>query len=160
VSNRVTLAQLRDMTADQAAGLPVDQIAALLEDMAELKADTKRLDDLLHQALSLRYGDQATALRRGEGKDTGTVTVADGDFLIRADLPKKVEWDEAGLASVERQLTEMGEPAGEYIQVRRVVSEAAFQKWPSSLQGMFLPHRTVGVGRPTFKVERAKRSAA
>lgn len=156
MTNRCTLAQLRDMTLEQASGLPVDQIAALLEDVAEQKADTKRLDDLLQDVLTLRYAEPAAAERRANGKDTGTVTLRDGEFVIKADLPKRVDWDDDKLAETEAKLREMGEDPGEYLKVKRVVSEAAYGNWPSSLRTMFEPARTVGVGRATYKVERAK----
>lgn len=160
MTNRCTLAQLRDMSLEQACSLPTDQIAALLEDVAELKADAKRLDDLLLNVLTLRYADAAALARREAGKDTGTVTVPDGDFAIKADLPKVVTWDDDGLAAAESRLREMGENPAEYIVVKRTVREAAYNGWPSSLRAMFEPARTVGVGKPTFKVERAKRRAA
>lgn len=154
MTNRVNLAQLREMTAEQAARLPVDQIAMLLEDLAEAKAALKQSDDLLHAALNYRYAERAALVREAQGKNTGTVSLDDGEFTIRADLPKSVEWDEKGLIVVEERLVSMGEPPDDYIQHRRVVSEAAYQRWPSSLQSMFAPYRTVGVGKPTYKIER------
>ena len=160
MSNRATLAQLRDMTPGQVNTLPMDQIASLLEAVAEQKAELSRLTELLNGTLAHRYSDAATIARREAGKDTGTVTLPDGDFAIKADLPRKVEWSEDGLASVEKQLLDMGEPPGDYIILKRAVSETAFQRWPTSLQAMFLPHRTVSAGRQTFKIEPAKRGAA
>lgn len=154
MSNRTTLAQLREMGAEQAARLPVDHLAMLLEDVAGLKADAKRLDDLLTTALTLRYADAAASARRAAGKDTGTVTVVDGDFAIKADLPKKVEWDDDLLAEAEAKLRDMGEDPTEYIVVKRAVKEAAYNGWPSSLRAMFEPARTVGAGKATFKIER------
>lgn len=159
-SNRTTLAELRQMDAEQAALLPVDHLAMLHEDVADLKADAKRLDDLLCSAMTARYGDKAAALRRSAGKDTGTVSVGDGEYVVKADLPKKVEWDEDALAEAERKLRDMGEDPAEYIKVKRAVSEAAYNNWPSSLRGMFEPARTVSTGKPSFKIERAKRRAA
>lgn len=159
-SNRTTLAELRQMDAEQAARLPVDHLAMLHEDVADLKADAKRLDDLLCSAMTVRYGDKAAALRRSAGKDTGTVSVSDGDYVVKADLPKKVEWDEDRLAEAEQKLRDMGEDPTEYIVVKRSVREAAYSGWPSSLRSMFEPARTVSTGKPSFKVERAKRRAA
>lgn len=160
MSNRVTLAQLREMTGEQASALPVDQIAALLEDVAELKADTKRLDDLLHTALTNRYADQAAAARRAAGKDTGTVTLRDGDFAIKADLPAKVEWDQELLASAVETVKGWGEKPEDYVKAALSVPESRYKAWPESIRKVFEPARTVGVGRPTFKVEPAKREAA
>jgi hypothetical protein len=70
MTNRTTLAQLREMDAAQAARLPVDHLALLLEEVGALKADAKHLADLLHDALHARYGAPAAMARRAEGKDT------------------------------------------------------------------------------------------
>lgn len=160
MSNRVTLAQLGGMTGDQVANLPVDQIAMLLEEMADQKASLKALDDLLHSALVTRYGEQADGIRRAEGKDTGAVSIGDGDFTIKADKPKKVEWDQARLREAEATVRSWGEDPAQYITAVLSVPESRFAAWPDSIRKVFEPARTVGAGRPTFKVERAKRRAA
>lgn len=160
MQNRVSLAQLCGMTGEQVANLPVDQIAALLEDLADRKAETKAMDDLLHTALAIRYGEQAAAIRRGEGKDTGTVSIGDGDFVIKADLPKKVDWDQPRMREAEQAIRSWGEDPAQYITAVLSVPESRFNAWPESIRKVFEPARTVGTGRPTFKVERAKRRAA
>lgn len=154
MSNRVTLAQLREMTGEQVAILPVDQIAALLEDVAELKADAKRLDDLLHQGMFARYADRAAELRRAQGKDTGTASITDGDFTVKADLPAKVEWDQAKLREAEATVRSWGEDPAEYLTAVLSVPESRFKAWPDTIKRVFAPARTVGTGRPTFKLVR------
>lgn len=154
MSNRVTLAQLREMTGEQVAILPVDQIAALLEDVAELKADAKRLDDLLHQGMFARYADRAAELRRAQGKDTGTASIPDGDFTVKADLPAKVEWDQAKLREAEATVRSWGEDPAEYLTAVLSVPESRFKAWPDTIKRVFAPARTVGTGRPTFKLVR------
>lgn len=154
MSNRVTLAQLREMTGEQVAILPVDQIAALLEDVAELKADAKRLDDLLHQGMFARYADRAAELRRAEGKDTGTASIPDGDFVVKADLPKKVEWDQAKLREAEDTVRSWGEDPAQYLTAVLSVPESRFTAWPYAIKRVFAPARTLGTGRQTFKLVR------
>jgi hypothetical protein len=159
MTNRVTLEQLGQMTAEEFITLPVDQVAMLLEDVAELKARAKASDEKMSHFLDRRFSEAAARLRAEQQKDTGTVRLPEGEFVIVADLPKKVEWNEDGLLAAEVQLREMGEPVEEYIKIRRTVAESAFVNWPSSLQGIFSAHRTVGVGKPTYKIERAKKAA-
>ena len=160
MSNRCTLAQLSDMTPEQVDSLPMDQLATLLEDATDAKALAKHQDDILNASLARRFAALAAEARRAAGKDTGRVTLQQDGYLIRADLPKKVEWDDDRLADAEAQLAAMGEPVREYIRVKRIVMEGAYEKWPSSLRALFEPARTVGTGRPTFVVERAKKEAA
>lgn len=160
MTNRCTLAQLREMTAEQAARLPVDQIAALLEDVAAEKASIKHLDDLLSGALNYRYAERASLLRQAKGTNTGTVSIDDGEYVIRADLPKKVEWDADKLAEAVDQIRSWGEDPAEYVSTEIKVSESRYNAWPSTIRILFEPARTVGAGRPTYKVERVKRRAA
>ena len=160
MTNRATLAQLRNMTGEQVNDLPFDQIALLLEEVADQKTDIARLNDLLHATLCHRFLDRAAAQRREAGKDTGTVTFEDGEFLVRADLPKKVEWDQAHLSNAVKQLSAWGENPAEYVTIEIKVAEAKFNAWPSTVRKVFDHARTVGAGKPTFKIERAKRGAA
>jgi hypothetical protein len=160
VLNRVSLDGLRDMTGEQVATLPVDQIAMLLEDLAGRKAETKALEDLLNTALAIRYADRAAAQRRNDGKDTGTVSIEDGEFVIKADLPKKVEWNQAALREAEAVVRSWNEDPAQYLTAVLSVPESRYNAWPESIRKVFEPARTVGAGRPTFKIERAKRRAA
>lgn len=160
MTNRCTLAQLRDMTVEQAAILPIDQIASLLEDVATEKASIKHIDDLLTGALNYRYSERASLLRQARGANTGTVSMDDGDYVIRADLPKKVEWDDAGLTQAVETIKSWGENPADYVSIQVKVAEGRYTAWPPAIQKLFEPARTVSAGRPTYKVERAKRRAA
>lgn len=160
MTNRVNLAQLREMTAEQAASLPIDQIAMLLEDIAAEKASLKSCDDLLHGAMMFRYADRAALAREAKGTNTGTVTLAEGEYDIRADLPKKVEWNAAMLAEAVETIRGWGEDPTEYVSIEIKVAESRYNAWPTPIRSLFEPARTVGTGKPTFKVERAKRRAA
>ena len=159
MSNRVTLAQLREICAEQASTLPADQLSLLLEEAAEAKAILKAQDDRLHAALVLRYCPKATEARRVEGKDTGRVRVPDGDFVVLADLPKRIDWNQTALRTAMDTIRSWGEDPADYITVQLEVSETKFGAWPPAIRTVFDPARTVGVGKPTFVIE-AKREAA
>lgn len=158
-TNRVTLDQALGLPVKELSTLPIDQIHLLLEDVAALKLHAKRVDDHLYAVLTARYSEQADNARAAKGSDTGTIRLTDGDFVVVADLPKKVTYDQGGLQQVEKTLSDMGEPPGDYIQIKRDVSERAFDGWPTSLKKLFLPYRTVGSGKAGFKIERKKDAA-
>lgn len=160
MSNRVTLAQLRDMTAEQVSSLPIEHLAMLLEEAADQKADVKRIDDLLNTGLALAFSARANELRKAEGKDTGTVSIEIDGYVVRADLPKKVEWNQAELRRAIDEIHSWTEDPADYITTEHKVSETKYNSWPPAIRRVFEPARTVGVGRPTFKIERAKRRAA
>lgn len=160
MTNRVNLAQLRDMTAEQAASLPIDQIAMLLEDIDAEKASLKTCDDLIYGAMMFRFADRAALAREAKGTNTGTITLAEGEYDIRADLPKRVEWDQGKLAHAIEAIRSWGEDPTKYVSIEIKVAESRYNAWPTPIRSLFEPARTVGTGRPIFKVERAKRRAA
>jgi hypothetical protein len=153
MSNRTTLAQLRNMTGAQAAALPLDQLALLLDDLAALKADAKRLGDLLHDALHVRFGAAATAARRADGKDTGRVRLEQDGFEIVADLAKRVEWNQPKLTAAVSTLREWGEDPADYVATELRVPEARFTAWPPRIRAVFEPARTVATGRPSYSLQ-------
>jgi hypothetical protein len=153
MSNRTTLAQLREMDATTVARLPLDQLALLMDDVAALKSDTKHLAELLHDALHVRFGAEARSARRAEGKDTGRVRFEQDGFEIVSDLSKKVEWHQAKLADAVKTLREWGEDPDDYVTTELRVPEARFTAWPPRIRALFEPARTVATGRPSYTLE-------
>ena len=153
IPNRITLAQLRSVTPQQVAALSVADLAMLLDDATELKADAKRVSDLLHDALHHRFGAAAAALRRAEGKDTGRVRLEQDGFEIVADLAKKVEWQQSKLADAVSTLRDWGEDPADYVVTELRVPEARFTAWPPRIRAIFEPARTVATGRPSYTLQ-------
>ena len=154
--NRVSLAQLSDMPTKEAAKLPIEQLAMLLEEMTEMKAETKRLDGLLHSVFVARFSDLAAESRSRMGKDTGTVRMKYDDYTVVADLPKDVDWDQAALKKAVQTIASYGEPVEDYVTVKYSVPETKYTAWPESIKAVFASARTVGTGKPTFKIEKGK----
>lgn len=153
IPNRTTLAQLRAMTPSDAAQLPLHDVALLADDIAALKSDAKRLGDLLADALHMRFGEAAAAMRRADGKDTGRVRLDEDGFEILADLPKKVDWHQARLAEAVATLREWGENPADYVATELRVPEARFAAWPPRIRALFEPARTVATGRPSYTLQ-------
>lgn len=153
MTNRTTLAQLREMDAAQAACLPIDHLALLLEEVGALKADAKHLADLLHDALHTRYGEAAAAARRADGKDTGRVRLEADSFEVVADLPKKVEWNQGRLAEAVATILGWGEDPADYVATEIRVPESRFTAWPPRIRDVFAPARTVATGRPSYTLQ-------
>ena len=151
-SNRTTLAQLRDLDTGQVARLPVDHLALLAEDVAEIKADTKRIADKLAAALDIRFGEAATAARRAEGKDTGRVRFTVDSVEVVADLPKRTDWEQARLAEAVATLRGWGEDPGDYVTIEMSVPESRYAAWPPRIRALFEPARTAGAGRPSYSL--------
>ena len=104
-------------------------------------------------AIALRYADRAAAARRAEGKDTGTVRLDDGEVTVIADLPKKVDWDQAELGDDGRAhprrrrrpgRVRRDDVPGLRAQVRRLAARRSATASSAA--------RTVKPGKPTFRL--------
>ena len=151
-TNRPTLDALRHMPVSDIIALPAEHLALLQTDAREALDAAKRMQDWIEAAIALRYEQRAIGARAAAGKDTGTVRFQDGEVEIVADLPKKVEWDQARLATLAEQIRAGGEDPADYLEVSFKVPERAYGAWPERIRSAFAPARTVRTGRQTFKL--------
>lgn len=154
MSNRTTLAQMREMDTGQIAQLPIDHLVLLADDVAALKAEAKQIGDKFAAALHARFGDQAAVTRRREGKDTGRVRLVTDGVEVVADLPKRTEWDQPRLAEAVATLRGWGEDPADYVAIEMSVPESRYAAWPPRIRALFEPARTVGAGRPSYTLNR------
>lgn len=155
MKNSVSLAQLQELGSTKVSNLPIDQLAMLLEEMTELKAKCRLYDNLLHSALVDRFAKLAAEARAKDGKDTGRVRLDIDEHIVIADLPKDVEWDQTKITSAIETIRSWNEPVEDYVSIKYSVSETKYNAWPETIRNLFAASRTVGTGKPTFKIERA-----
>jgi hypothetical protein len=143
--------------------LPAEHLALLQSDAREAADAAKRMQAWIEAAITLRYQQRAIAVRGMAGKDTGTVRFQDGSVEITAELPKKVEWNQAHLARLAEQIRAGGENPLDYLEITFKVPERAYTAWPERIRKAFEPARTVQTGRPTYRLtllsETAQRDA-
>jgi predicted DNA-binding protein YlxM (UPF0122 family) len=151
--NRPTIKQLAEMPLNYVAALTLSEIAMLLEDVEEKKAAIKDAISKINTVLNIRFADDALSARQAVGKNTGTITLHSEGFKIKADLPKKVDWNQALLRVAVKKLAEWGENPDEYVTTEIKVSETKYNAWPAGIRTVFEPARTLGVGNPTYKLE-------
>jgi hypothetical protein len=152
LTNRPSLADIRHMPIGQVLELPPEHLALLQADARDALDAAKRLLDWIEGAIALRYQQRAVAARAAAGKDTGTVRFQDGEVEIVADLPKKVAWDQARLATLAEQMRAGGEDPADYLDVSFKVAERAYGAWPERIRQAFAPARTVRTGKPTYRL--------
>ena len=151
---------MSQLTLEQAIATPAGDLAAhssevlfqLKNDAADQLTAAKAKADHVDRAIEFKFADRAHGLRLEAGKDTGVVHFDDGRVRITADLPKKVEWDQALLANLEARIAANGDNPREFIDVSYRVSETKFSAWASALREQFIPARTVKVGKPSFRL--------
>ncbi|PRX29929.1 hypothetical protein SAMN05216257_10952 [Meinhardsimonia xiamenensis] len=152
ISNRITLDDLPTLPVGEIAALPGDQLALLKHDADERLRSAKTLCDWLDGAIALKYGDRAQAARRAEGRDTGTVRFQDGPVTVVAELPKRVDWDQALLAGLVERIGADGANPADYVGIVLSVPERKYTAWPKDLRQEFEPARTVRAGKPKFRL--------
>lgn len=152
IPNRITLKELPTLPVGEIAGLPGDQLALLKQDADERLRAAKTLCDWLDGAIALKYGEEAQAARREEGKDTGAIRLQDGPVTVVAELPKRVDWDQAMLAGLVERIRGDGADPAEYVDIAFSVPERKYTAWPTDIRQEFEPARTVRTGKPKFKL--------
>ena len=148
------------LTPEQVLATPAGELARqsgeslfqLKNDAADLLAAAKAIVEHIDRAVDLKYAQRAHELRLAAGKDTGVVHFDDGQVRITADLPKKVEWDQAKLGDITRRIAANGEDPAEYVEISYRVSETKFNAWPETLKSAFAPARTLKTGKPGFRL--------
>lgn len=145
--------------------LPTELVRLLKTDLTKL--DASRLQELVlgldyeiallkkakiqvDTALVKRYGEQAQTALAATGRDFGTAHITDGSVAIRAELPKKVRWDQEKLTEIARRITDAGDNVADFIDVKLSVSESRYTAWPPALREQFAPARTVEAGKLAF----------
>ena len=154
IGNRATLDDVPHLPLGTIAGLPPDQLALLMADAAEALEQVRRVKDWLDGAVDLKYRDRAAMARAAEGKSTGTIRFTDCDFVVVADLPKRVRWDQAKLAeAMEIIRRDWQEDPAQFVRTELKVAESAYSAWPETIRRLFdagahrrdrqahLPHR-------------------
>ena len=144
--------QVLTIPAGELAGYSPEALFQLKNDAADRLSLAKAIVEHIDRALDLKYADRAREMRLAAGKDTGVVHFDDGAVRVTADLPKKVEWNQARLAQLARQIAANGDDPAEYVEVTYRVSETKYNAWPASIRAAFVPARIVNVGKPAYRL--------
>jgi len=151
-----TTEQVLATPAGTLAQQPAELLFSIKNAAADLLASGKALSDHIDQALDFKWSERARNLRHDAGKDTGVVHFDDGNVRVTADLPKKVDWDQARLAEITRRITDSGDDAKQYVEISYRVSETKFNAWPETLKSAFEAARTVKSGKPSYRLALVK----
>ena len=151
-TNRPRLDGIRHMPIGEIAQLPAEHLALLQEDASASLDASKKAKDWIDGAIALRFADHVQALRREAGKDTGTVRFEQDGVSVVADLPKRVDWNQALIAGVVERIRAAGDDPNQYVDIAIKVPERKYTAWPESIRTAFAPARTVNTGKQTFRL--------
>jgi len=152
LSNRPTLASIRSMPSAEVAELLAEHLALLQEEAAAALDAAKQMKEQVDGAIALRFAGLADAQRRAAGKDTGTVRFDRDGVTVVADLPKKVDWDQALIAAIVERIRAAGDDPSQYVDIAIKVPERKYGAWPDSIRAAFAPARTVKTSKQTFRL--------
>ena len=144
--NTPTPDDLPSLSAAEIAVLPVELLAILQREIDERIKRDKAAKARFDAALAVRYATRAAEERQAAGKDTGIIRFSDGDFTIVADLPKRVDWNQAKLAAMVERIRAAGDDPAEYVEISFKVPERNYVAWPEAIRQGFEPARTVRTG--------------
>src|SRR6056297_2324358 len=152
--NTPSLDDMLNLPSGDLAQMPVGLLAGVHAELAHASKQLKSATARFNSALEVRYATRAAEARRACGKDTGTVRLADGDYTVVADLPKRVDWDQDKLAQIAANIAESGEDPSEFIDTKLTVSERKYGALPEAWRKGFEPARTVKVGALKVSLQR------
>ena len=124
--NTPTPEDLPSLSAAEIAALPVELLAILQREIDERLKRDRAAKTRFDAGLAVRYATRATEERQAVGKDTGTVRFDDGDFTVVADLPKRVDWDQAQLAAMVERIRAAGNDPAQYVDIAFKVPERKY----------------------------------
>jgi hypothetical protein len=143
---------LPDLPPQEIAALPAAVLATLQREAEAAVKLARAAKSRLDAALVLKYGARATEARGAAGKDTGTVRFMDDDVTVVADLPKRVDWDQAKLGEMVERIRASGDDPAEYVETSFKVAERSYAAWPAAIRQGFEPARTVRPGQLTVQL--------
>ena len=151
--NTASVDDMLNMQTVDLAQMPVELLAGLQAELAHATKQLRMATARFNTALEVRYATRAAEAHRACGKDTGTVRLADGDYTVVADLPKRVDWDQEKLAAMVARIRAAGDDPAEYVDLVYKVPERKYTALPESWRKGFEPARTVRTGKPKFRFD-------
>lgn len=124
----------------------VNTLVTRLEAIQSSLYELKQKEAVIKAALAYLYKAKIEDAYRVKNEPFGTVTIKDSGLKIKFDIPKKVEWDQEGLAKLHAE--------GAPVKVEYGVSETLFKSLNDAGKGAFMPYRTVKPGTTAITVER------
>ncbi len=132
---------------------PLAGLAAIGAEFTQAKLRLRQHEDALQAEYERRFAGRAKEMRLQQDKNTGIVRLDADGYVVIADLPRKVEYDQDRLRQAIAFLVNWGEDPDNYVVTEYKVPESRFAAWPPKIRELFEPARTVRTGKPVYKLE-------
>jgi hypothetical protein len=117
-----------------------------LNQVREQIAELKKLEDQVKESLIEAFRVQLTAAYREKPEPFGVINITEGEYKISFTTPKKVKWEQEGLA----ELYKDGAP----VEVEYSVKETVYKDLDKEGKKIMNKFRTVEPGSVAIKIER------
>lgn len=150
------LAEVGQLQVADLETMPVAELDRMIKQVAAAEETVAQYKQLFQAALNHRFSERAQRLRQDAGKTTGTVRFDIDGYVVIADLPKRLEYDQTKLRQAVEALRKWGENPEDYVGIEIKVAETKYNAWPPAVRDLFEPARTVKTGKPTYRLEQVK----
>lgn len=127
----------------------LNSVEAITESLVTVRKEIeslKALEDNIKANLVQAFEVQLVAAYKEKPEPFGVVNFKDGEFKISFTTPKKVKYDQKGLAELYKQ--------GAPVDVEYSIKEAVYKDLDQSGKEAIMPFRTVEPGSIAIKIER------
>lgn len=127
-----------------------NSVEATIDSLEKVRSEIetlKTMEEELKQSLVAAFlSDINSFYKQKEDGPFGTVRIPINGLDLIFNTPKKVEWEQEGLAELHKE--------GAPVKVEYSVSETTFKDLDQAGRDAFMPFRTVSPGKITVKIER------
>src|ERR1700679_2259315 len=136
----------KHMGVDIISALPIQDLCILKNEVDFLLKEAKEQSDILEEALAKRFSNKTQEMLLETGRDSGTVNFEEQDYLISAQLPKKVTWDQDKLAELIIKIDPLERK--KYVETSYKINEQRYlANFPISLRELLDEAREVSTGK-------------
>ncbi|KFX30564.1 hypothetical protein [Ralstonia solanacearum] len=151
--NLVALQHAMQLPPAHYAEAPLDTYRQFIAQAEQLHAFAKEVRAFADQVTELRYLDLATRAIVASGREHGSVHIDDHGQTVKCEVKRIVEWDQAKLRQLARNIAASGDIPEQYMTISYKVSETKYNSWPAPLRQQFEGARSVRPAKPSFRLE-------
>ena len=119
----------------------LEKRSALISQIKALQEEVETIDEKILAELADKV------------KPQGSTTVEYEGSKVTVTIPVTVKWDQDCLRGIAKRIQAEGDNPESYIDYKLSVKEASYKAWPEQMQKIFVPARTISLGKTRLEVK-------
>ena len=119
----------------------LEKRSALISQIKALQEEVETIDEKILAELADKV------------KPQGTTTVEYEGSKVTVTIPVTVKWDQDLLRGIAKRIQAEGDNPESSIDYKLSVMEASYKAWPEQMQKIFVPARTISLGKTRLEVK-------